>query len=331
MKPYLDLLNRILTEGETRASSIASRVEFMKQSFCEKTNDKDENNYQSNTEKQAPQESIKQINIEEEMKSSYIDYSMSVIVSRALTNIREGFEPVHRRILYGMFDMSNTPPQRSVPTLEMVRNCHISNLFSGIGRLEVGLDKIFTENTKSENKQILQQAIETFSEEVALEEVINELNELAEEHKIDKRIFNGRNAEECFSECVNNHEVWLVLEEVSRKWQGRGIEPSRASQLFLEAVTVAFYELRGNVDGWGKASFILRFAEEQLGHCIGIGVRAFQKGVQRIMNFFHRGAGNPIREAWKEKREDTIEVLRSLVNMIKSALLDKMPALALAN
>lgn len=205
------------------------------------------------------------------------------------------------------------------------------DLFSGASTIYAALDNLLIENTKSENKQILQQAIETFSEEVALEEVINELNELAEEHKIDKRIFNGRNAEECFSECVNNIEVWAVLEEVSRKWQGRGIEPSRASQLFLEAVTVAFYELRGNVDGWGKASFILRFAEEQLGHCIGIGVRAFQKGVQRIMNFFHRGAGNPIREAWKEKREDTIEVLRSLVNMIKSALLDKMPALALAN
>lgn len=51
---------------------------------------------------------IKQVNIEEEMKSSYIDYSMSVIVSRALPDVRDGFKPVHRRILYGMMDMGIT-------------------------------------------------------------------------------------------------------------------------------------------------------------------------------------------------------------------------------
>ena len=44
---------------------------------------------------------ILKINIEEEMKSSYIDYSMSVIVARALPDVRDGFKPVHRRILYG--------------------------------------------------------------------------------------------------------------------------------------------------------------------------------------------------------------------------------------
>lgn len=45
------------------------------------------------------------INIEEEMKSAYIDYSMSVIVSRALPDVRDGLKPVHRRVLYGMYDM----------------------------------------------------------------------------------------------------------------------------------------------------------------------------------------------------------------------------------
>ncbi len=51
---------------------------------------------------------IIKINIEDEMKSSYIDYSMSVIVSRALPDSRDGFKPVHRRILYGMSELSNT-------------------------------------------------------------------------------------------------------------------------------------------------------------------------------------------------------------------------------
>ena len=41
------------------------------------------------------------INIEDEMKSAYIDYSMSVIVSRALPDVRDGLKPVHRRVLYG--------------------------------------------------------------------------------------------------------------------------------------------------------------------------------------------------------------------------------------
>ena len=42
------------------------------------------------------------------MKSSYIDYSMSVIVARALPDVRDGFKPVHRRILYGMIELGNT-------------------------------------------------------------------------------------------------------------------------------------------------------------------------------------------------------------------------------
>lgn len=50
-------------------------------------------------------EKIIPINIEEEMKSAYIDYSMSVIVSRALPDVRDGFKPVHRRVLYGMLDL----------------------------------------------------------------------------------------------------------------------------------------------------------------------------------------------------------------------------------
>ncbi len=63
-----------------------------------------------------PDENIIKINIEEEMKSAYIDYSMSVIVSRALPDVRDGLKPVHRRVLYGMFEMgvlSNRPFKKS--------------------------------------------------------------------------------------------------------------------------------------------------------------------------------------------------------------------------
>jgi DNA gyrase subunit A len=61
-------------------------------------------------------EKIIPINIEEEMKSAYIDYSMSVIVSRALPDVRDGLKPVHRRVLFGMQDlgvMSNRPYKKS--------------------------------------------------------------------------------------------------------------------------------------------------------------------------------------------------------------------------
>src|SRR5574344_2098351 len=61
-------------------------------------------------------ERIIPINIEEQMKSAYIDYSMSVIVSRALPDVRDGFKPVHRRILFGMSDLgisSDKPYKKS--------------------------------------------------------------------------------------------------------------------------------------------------------------------------------------------------------------------------
>ncbi|MAX81367.1 MAG: DNA gyrase subunit A [Crocinitomicaceae bacterium] len=56
----------------------------------------------------AENERIIPVNINEEMKSAYIDYSMSVIVSRALPDVRDGLKPVHRRVLYGMMDLGLT-------------------------------------------------------------------------------------------------------------------------------------------------------------------------------------------------------------------------------
>ena len=50
---------------------------------------------------------IRDVNIEDEMKKSYLEYSMSVIVGRALPDIRDGLKPVHRRVLYGMHDLNN--------------------------------------------------------------------------------------------------------------------------------------------------------------------------------------------------------------------------------
>ena len=60
------------------------------------------------------QEKIIRINIEEEMKSSYIDYSMSVIVSRALPDVRDGLKPVHCRVLFGMNELGNNSNKRNM-------------------------------------------------------------------------------------------------------------------------------------------------------------------------------------------------------------------------
>ena len=85
------------------------------------------------------QDRIIKINIEEEMKSSYIDYSMSVIVSRALPDVRDGFKPVHRRILYGMMELGNTsdkPYKKSARIVgEVLGKYHPHGDFSVYGAL----------------------------------------------------------------------------------------------------------------------------------------------------------------------------------------------------
>ena len=69
-------------------------------------------------------EKIIKVNIEEEMKSAYIDYSMSVIVARALPDVRDGLKPVHRRVLFGMSDLgviSNKAYNKSARIVEIGR------------------------------------------------------------------------------------------------------------------------------------------------------------------------------------------------------------------
>src|SRR5947207_4730495 len=62
----------------------------------------DEFDYTTHNEQRFP------VNIEDEMRKSYLDYAMSVIIGRALPDVRDGLKPVHRRILYGMYEQGNT-------------------------------------------------------------------------------------------------------------------------------------------------------------------------------------------------------------------------------
>ncbi|MGN6568256.1 MAG: DNA gyrase subunit A, partial [Flavipsychrobacter sp.] len=69
----------------------------------------DQNNQDLTPQDSSEQPSkILQINIEEQMKTAYIDYSMSVIVGRALPDVRDGLKPVHRRVLFAMYELGNT-------------------------------------------------------------------------------------------------------------------------------------------------------------------------------------------------------------------------------
>ena len=61
--------------------------------------------------------------IHDEMKQSYIDYAMSVIVSRALPDVRDGLKPVHRRILYGMSELGVTPDKPHKKCARIVGDC----------------------------------------------------------------------------------------------------------------------------------------------------------------------------------------------------------------
>ena len=85
------------------------------------------------------QDRIIKVNIEEGMRSSYIDYSMSVIVARALPDVRDGFKPVHRRILYGMMGLGNThdkPYKKSARIVgEVLGKYHPHGDFSVYGAL----------------------------------------------------------------------------------------------------------------------------------------------------------------------------------------------------
>src|ERR1700759_3592559 len=62
----------------------------------------DDSDYQSINDQRVP------VNIEDEMRTSYLDYAMSVIIGRALPDVRDGLKPVHRRILFGMYEQGNT-------------------------------------------------------------------------------------------------------------------------------------------------------------------------------------------------------------------------------
>lgn len=205
----------------------------------------------------------------------------------------------------------------------------VHELFSGVGIQ--AFEKIYTENTTSKNKQILQHAFETIGEEATPEEVINELNELAEEHKIDKRIFNGRNAETEFCECIDNEVMWEIVVEVYRKWQGREIEPSRSLKRFLEAFVIALYRVFPANEDSCKVSFVHRFAESKLGKFLGFGVRALQQGVVKFQHWLVNGVNNTLGKVWKMKHDAAVKSFRALVDKFEAAIRAKMPALALAN
>ena len=64
------------------------------------------------------------VNIEEEMKASYMDYAMSVIIGRALPDVRDGLKPVHRRVLFAMHELKNTHDKPYKKSARVVGRCY---------------------------------------------------------------------------------------------------------------------------------------------------------------------------------------------------------------
>lgn len=100
----------------------------------------------------AAEENIVQINIEEEMKTAYIDYSMSVIVSRALPDVRDGLKPVQRRVLYSMNDLGLSPGKPYKKSARIVGECFVAGTLVQtpkgvvpIEQLQIG-DKVYTQS-----------------------------------------------------------------------------------------------------------------------------------------------------------------------------------------
>jgi len=96
-------------KGLEKLSSFTLKMGLKNNSFWYKEINTMEDNINENLGTEATQDNdrVIRINIEEQMKTSYIDYSMSVIVGRALPDVRDGFKPVHRRVLYAMSELGN--------------------------------------------------------------------------------------------------------------------------------------------------------------------------------------------------------------------------------
>jgi len=111
---------------------------------------------------------IQPVNIEEEMRRSYLDYSMSVIIGRALPDVRDGLKPVHRRILYHMHDMGLLHNRKYVKCAKVVgetmgkyhphgdaaRFRNDTSLKSELGRVKVQLDSLMKDVKQHKMKYI---------------------------------------------------------------------------------------------------------------------------------------------------------------------------------
>ena len=104
-------------------------------------------------EKKEKTQSIQPVDIAKELKESYLDYAMSIIISRALPDVRDGLKPVQRRILWSMKNMGITSNTKSVKSARVVGECFVKNTLvltkkglMPIQKIKVG-DKIYTQES----------------------------------------------------------------------------------------------------------------------------------------------------------------------------------------
>ena len=184
--------------------------------------------------------------------------------------------------------------------------------------------------TKSKNKKKIQEVFNNFTDATEAEEVIKEIEKVIEENNIDKRIFNGKKAEEKFCEFLTNEQVWQLIVECYTQFVNKKITCSSVFARFLKAFAFAFYkELYQREGTWdGKTSLLHRFTESKLGTKLSFGVRALQKGIAAIRDNINGRIKDCI-DSWKNKFEIKMKSIISLIDQIRGYLSERIPNMML--
>lgn len=251
-------------------------------------------------------EHLKMIDLFSGLEGFSISSGLTVIVSNVLSSLCPKCN-IERTSMY--------PNEKKIADIykELADNCKREKLFK---------------ETSSDNKRKILAVFNEITENTEKEEIVKEIEEVIEENNIDRRIFNGKKAEEKFCEFINNDQVWQLIEQSFAKFMHTEMRPSSTLNRFLKAFAIAFYEELNTREGtWdGKTALLHRFAESRLGEKLTMTDRALQKGIAEIRDKFMGRIKERI-DSWMEKFGIRINGMISLIKKIKAFLSEVIPTM----